>query len=148
MHYRLIPAVNHDQPWLEDLRRVVYQELFVATWGEWDEARHQRHWAACWQRGGICTIEVDGMRVGMIQLVEQDDAMEVQEIQIHPAYQGRGVGTRVLLDVVDRAHGQHKTVSLSTGLQNHRAVRLYRRLGFEHVRQSETHYFMEAAPEA
>ena len=144
MPYRLIPATTEDGPWLEALRRAVYQDLFVATWGGWDEARHQRHWAACWERGGICTIEVDGTRVGMIQLVEQDDAVEVKEIQIHPAHQGGGIGTRVLRDVVDRAHAQHKKVSLSTGLRNHRAVKLYRRLGFVHVAQTETHYCMES----
>ena len=37
MQYRLIPAAPQDEAWLEALRRSVYQELFQATWGGWDE---------------------------------------------------------------------------------------------------------------
>ena len=99
-------------------------------------------------RAGICLIEVDGTRVGMIQLFDKDDSVEVKEIQVHPAHQGRGIGTSVLCDVVARAHARRKKVFLSTGIQNRRAVKLYRRLGFVHVAQNETHFCMEFDPEA
>ena len=71
-------------------------ELFFATWGRWDEGRHLRHCAECWERGGIFCIQVDGVRVGMIQLFDQPDAIEVGEIQIQPSHQGRGIGTRLM----------------------------------------------------
>ncbi len=148
MPYRLVPATEKDRPWLEELRRAVYQDLFVATWGGWDEARHRRHFATCWERGDICAVEMDGIRVGMIQVFEHTDAVEVGEIQVHPSYQGRGIGTRLLQDTLARAHAQRKKVSLSTGLQNRRAFKLYQRLGFVHVAQTETHYHMESEPEA
>jgi ribosomal protein S18 acetylase RimI-like enzyme len=120
----------------------VYQELFVATWGAWDEARHLRHCAECWARGEIFVVEVDDVRVGMIQVFEQSDRLEVGEIQIDPAYQGRGIGTRLLRDTIARAHAEHKNVTLSVGLKNRRAFALYERLGFRLVRQTETHHFM------
>ncbi len=145
--YRLVPITAEDRPWLEELRRVVYHDLFVATWGSWDEDRHVRHFNECWERGDISAIELDGVRVGMIQLFEQPDAIELREIQIHPSYQNRGIGTLLLRDTVSRAHSHHKKVSLSTGLQNHSAVRLYERLGFVHVAQTETHYHMRSEPE-
>jgi ribosomal protein S18 acetylase RimI-like enzyme len=144
--YQLIPAAPEDQVWLEQLRRAVYHELFVATWGGWDEARHMRHCAECWERGGIFCIEVDGVRVGMIQLFDQPDAIEVGEIQVQPAYQGRGIGTRLLSDIIRRAHARGKKVSLSTGLQNHRAYQLYQRLGFRQVAQTDTHNHMACEP--
>lgn len=84
MQYRLIPATEADKPWLDELRRAVSQNLFVATWGGWDEARHLRHCAECWQGGNIYTVELNGLRVGMIQLFEHSDALEVGEIQIQP----------------------------------------------------------------
>jgi ribosomal protein S18 acetylase RimI-like enzyme len=143
MHYQLVPTTPKDQPWLEELRRAVYQDLFVATWGSWDEARHLRHCTECWNRGEIYAIELEVFRVGMIQLFEHADSLEVGEIQIQPSYQGRGIGTRLLRDTIARAHAQGKTVSLSTGLQNHRAIELYRRLGFRCVEPTETHYRME-----
>jgi ribosomal protein S18 acetylase RimI-like enzyme len=148
MDYRLIPTTSEDQPWLEQLRRAVYQELFLATWGGWDEARHLRHCADCWERGEIYVIEADGIRVGMIQLFERDDAVEVGEIQIKPLYQGQGIGTRILRDTIARAHAERRKVILSTGLKNRRAFELYRRLGFRHVAQTETHDHLECELES
>ena len=147
MDYRLIPTTAKDERWLEQLRRAVSQDLFVATWGGWDEARHLRHCAECWERGEINVIEVDGVRTGMIQLLEDADAVEVGEIQIQPAYQGRGIGTRVLLDTIARAHARRKKVCLSTGLKNRRAFELYQRLGFRRIAQTDTHDHMECEPQ-
>ena len=147
MDYRLIPTTAEDREWLEQLRRAATQDLFVATWGGWDEARHLRHCAECWESGEIYLIEVDGLRLGMIQLFEREHAVEVGEIQIQPAYQGRGIGTRVLRDTIAQAHAQHKKVVLSTGLKNRRAFELYQRLGFRHVAQTDTHDHMECEQE-
>ena len=70
---------------LERLRRDVYQELYMATFGSWDEGRHVRQFGECLIRGGISIIEVYRVRVGMIQLFDQPDAVE-GEIQIQPSY--------------------------------------------------------------
>jgi ribosomal protein S18 acetylase RimI-like enzyme len=146
MRYRLIPTRSEDEAWLEKLSRAAYRDLFVATWGGWDEDRHQRHFAACLECGEICAIEIDDARVGMVQLFEHTDAIEIGEIQIEPEYQGRGIGTQVLRDTLAQAHAQRKKVILRTGLKNIRAIELYRRLGFERVIQTETHEHMECKP--
>lgn len=147
MHYRLISTLPSDETWLEDLRRRVYQELFRATWGGWDETRHRRHFSDCIRRGQISIVEVDGVRVGMVQLFDDAEAVEVGEIQIHPEHQSRGVGTRVLTDIIAEAHRRRKPVRLRVGLKNDGAFRLYERLGFRQVAQSETHKHMECRPD-
>lgn len=142
----ITPAAGADLPWLEALRREVYADLFTATWGAWDEARHQRHWAACLDRGQLHVVSLSGDRVGMLQIFERGDAVEVGEIQIAPAHQGQGLGTRLLRDLLARAHAQGKRVHLSTGLKNQRAIRLYERLGFRHLEPTATHARLEARP--
>lgn len=84
----------------------------------------------------------------MIQLIEHGDALEVSEIQIQPSHQRQGIGSQLLRDTLKKAHAQNKKVILSTGLQNEGAVRLYERLGFQRVDQSETHIHMESNPQA
>ena len=143
MSYRLIPAVVEDQSWLEQLRRAVYRDLFFATWGHWDETRHLRHCSECWKDGGILCVEVDGQRIGMIQLFDHPTSIEIGEIQIAPPHQGRGIGTALLRHTVSGAHAKGKKVSLSTGLKNQRAIALYERLGFQHVGKTDTHELME-----
>ena len=147
MNYQLIAASTEDEAWLENLRRNVYRELFDATWGGWDEDRHKRHFSECIARGHIFIIEVDRTRVGMIQLFEEANTLEVGEIQIQPAAQNRGVGTAVLKDVIARAHEGRKSVRLSVGLKNERAYRLYERLGFHRVNRTETHNHMVCEPD-
>jgi ribosomal protein S18 acetylase RimI-like enzyme len=146
VRYELVPAVAEDRQWLEQLRRSVYQDLFFATWGSWDEARHLRHCDECWVRGSIYAVEIEGVRVGMMQLFELPDTVEVGEIQIAPEHQNNGIGTRLLRDAISRAHTERKKVVLSTGLQNRRAFQLYLRLGFSHTGQSDTHNLLEYAP--
>jgi ribosomal protein S18 acetylase RimI-like enzyme len=146
MHYKLVPAVADDREWLEQLRRSVYRDLFFATWGSWDEARHLRHCDECWAAGSIYAIELEGSRVGMVQLFDLPDAVEVGEIQIAPEHQNKGIGTHVLRETVARAHVEGRKVVLSTGLQNRRAFELYLRLGFHHAGRTDTHNLLEYPP--
>jgi ribosomal protein S18 acetylase RimI-like enzyme len=146
MTYQLVPALMEDQAWLERLRRDVYLELFVATFGSWDEVRHARQFSECLTRGGISIIKIDGMRVGMIQVFDQPDAVEVGEIQIQPSHQNQGIGNRVLTDAIARGHKQGKKILLSVALKNERAYRLYQRLGFQKVAHNDTHNLMSCDP--
>lgn len=139
MQYGLRAARDSDRVWLEGLRRAVYEDLFRATWGGWDDARHQRQFADSWHRGGIQLVTVEDRPVGMIQLFESEGQIEVGELQIRPEHQGGGIGTRLLSDVIDRAGRQGREVVLSTGVKNLGAARLFRRLGFEETQRSDTH---------
>lgn len=138
----LIPALPNHRAWLERLRRDVYHELFNATFGGWDEVRHVRQFTECWERGCISIITVDGMPVGMIQLFEKIDVVEIGEIQIEPSRQSQGIGTRILKDAIAQARKQRKQVTLSVGLKNERALQLYQQLGFRKVAQSKTHHYL------
>jgi ribosomal protein S18 acetylase RimI-like enzyme len=146
MTYQLVAALMEDQAWLERLRRDVYLELFVSTFGGWDEVRHARQFSECLSRGAISIIKIDDMRVGMIQVFDQPDGVEVGEIQIQPSHQNRGIGTRVLTDAITRGHQQGKKILLSVALKNERAYRLYQRLGFQKVAHNDTHNLMSCDP--
>jgi ribosomal protein S18 acetylase RimI-like enzyme len=140
--YRVRGATTADEGWLEQLRRKAYAELFDPTWGGWDEARHARQFSASLERGGISIIEVGGEPVGMLQLFDDGDALEIGEIQVLPDHQNRRVGTSVLRDLMSRARAEGRDVCLRVGLQNHKAIRLYERLGFVGVERSDTHLHM------
>ena len=148
MLYSLNFATEADHTWLDELRRAAYEPLFHATWGGWDEDRHQRHFAATLERGQIQRIEVDGQPVGMLQLYEADDGIEIGEIQLLPTHQSKGLGTKVLVDIMVRAKHQGRDVILSTGLMNTGAQRLYKRLGFVVTERTDTHVHMRCSAHA
>ena len=118
----------------------------MATFGDWDEERHKRHCDECWQQGGVFLVIVGGSRVGMIQLFERKDAIEIGEIQIHPSHQNQRIGTQLLEDVMAKAHQHGKSVVLSVALKNERAYRLYERLGFHCTGRNDTHHHMQRLP--
>jgi ribosomal protein S18 acetylase RimI-like enzyme len=54
-----------------------------------------------------------------------------------PTYRGRGIGTRLLVHLLDAAKDLYPAVSLSVRTDNP-VIHLYRRLGFQEVAGSET----------
>ena len=145
MSFSLRSAKESDLEWIEEVRRAAYLDLFVATWGGWDEEKHKRHFAAFLEAGPVSIIEASGRDIGVLQLAESVERLEVEEIQILPGYQNQGFGGKVLEAVIEQARSSGKDVYLSLGLKNESAYRLYKRLGFEEYKaRSETHIFMRA----
>ncbi len=142
IEYRLIDATAADEAWLDALRRRAYADLFVATWGGWDEARHRRHFSASVARGHISIVEWEGVRVGMIQRFHHVDHVEVAEVQIDPDHQRRGIGTSLLERVISEATARGLEVRLRVGRANRGAIALYERLGFAAEQVTSTHCHM------
>jgi ribosomal protein S18 acetylase RimI-like enzyme len=57
-----------------------------------------------------------------------DDVLEIAEVHVHPDYQARGIGRRMMLTLTDRR--SERTAVLSTRDAPTPARRLYRSLGF------------------
>lgn len=142
MEYFLRNSESKDRAWLESLRREAYRQLFDFTWGGWDEERHQRHFSAFLEGEHIQIIEVSNSPVGVLQIFESADEIEIGEIQILPSFQRKGLGKKVLNDVIMGAKNCSKNVILSTGLKNSGAFELYKKLGFKEIKRTETHIHM------
>lgn len=142
MDYVLRIAAVDDYSWLEELRRQAYRDLFFATWGAWDEARHKRHFSNFLTQGNILIVRSEQANVGIIQMSESPDRFTIEEIQILPLYQGKGLGTKLIQDAIAKAQRLNKDVYLSLGLHNKKAYRLYSRLGFQEYKKTETHFYM------
>jgi ribosomal protein S18 acetylase RimI-like enzyme len=71
-----------------------------------------------------------------------DDRTPELSIAITPEHRGKGVGTRLLCALFERARDLHEAVSLSVSVENP-AIRLYQRLGFEIVGQQGSSLIMK-----
>lgn len=65
-----------------------------------------------------------------------DDSIPELAIAVLPAYQGQGIGTQLLTSVLNIAQTVYPAISLSVRDDNP-AIRLYQRIGFAKVEQSE-----------
>ena len=72
------------------------------------------------------------------------DRLEIDDLYLAPAFQGKGIGTAVLRQMVAQAMQENKTPYLYVFIRNEGAVRLYRRLGFAVVQEiPNSRYIME-----
>jgi len=109
-----------------------------------DEARNRRFWSG-WMRAGDVGIvaEDDQIRIGAAWIHSlageelspiDDPEVPVLAIGVERDYRGRGVGGLLMDALIAEARVKGvRAISLTTGLFNDAAVRLYRRRGFEEV---------------
>jgi len=143
--YTLRQATGDDFAFLYDLHRTTIREAVEATWG-WDEAFQRRRFREHFDPTGSQIIVVAGRDVGVLQVEQWGDEIFLGLIEIAISHQGRGLGTRVIKDVLALAHAENRPVSLHVLKTNPRARRLYRRLGFVVDEEREERLVMRADP--
>ena len=143
--YRLRPATDDDFAFLYDLHRRTIREAVEATWG-WDEAYQRRRFREHFDPAESQIVVVAGRDVGVLQVEDRGTDVSLGLIEIAPSYQGQGLGTRIIKDVLALAHGERRPVSLHVLKTNSRARRLYERLGFVLDEEREERLVMRADP--
>lgn len=86
-------------------------------------------------------------RIGCLSLKKSIDHTFINEIQILPGFQGRGIGTEILRGILSSADSAGTTVTLEVLKSNSRARTLYERLGFTFVDDNATHIALKWVPE-
>jgi ribosomal protein S18 acetylase RimI-like enzyme len=104
--------------------------VIEATWG-WNEQWQRQDFERRFGTYDVSVIELGGQACGALVLEWLSDSLYIHEVQLMPAYQGRGVGTIVVRLVIEKAAQHGLPVMLSVVPANPRARRLYERLGFE-----------------
>ena len=141
MQYSLRQVTDSDYDYLYQLKVSCLKEYITATWG-WDEAFQKEHFARHFNPNNSQIIVVDGVDVGELSVQDRVDELILSRILIQPAYQGRGLGTTIIRDLQKEARTREVPLTLQV-LKVNPAHKLYKRLGFQIVEASETHYLME-----
>lgn len=92
----------------------------------WDPARFEASWASFDNR----VIESQGVAVGVLRLYALPDALEIRDLQLLPAHQGRGLGSWAVAQAFQRAVELGKPELRLRVFPENPARRLYDRLGF------------------
>lgn len=90
-------------------------------------------------------ILCDGVPCGYIFSEETDDLITFHELVILPEFQGRGIGTKILNEKIEKAKIKKIPARLQV-LKANKAIDLYQRLGAETIGETETHLKMEFDP--
>jgi GNAT superfamily N-acetyltransferase len=85
--------------------------------------------------------------IGSIRAEERDNTCFIGRIFVHPDYQNRGIGTR-LMHSVEKRYAHLSRFELFTGFKDKKNIRLYKKLGYSIFKETKRHdgiifYFME-----
>jgi ribosomal protein S18 acetylase RimI-like enzyme len=136
----LRPANEKDADFLWELHSVVLKPYVAATWG-WDEEFQYRYFNEHFNPNRNQIIRYMGSEVGVMSIEETAHGYVLSTIEIMPQYQGLGIGTALIRDLLEKAATRGLPVSLRV-LKVNPACQLYLRLGFLVVGETETHYWM------
>ncbi|GAB3656332.1 GNAT family N-acetyltransferase [Glycomyces tarimensis] len=128
----LRPATSADGDYCFELHKAAMGAYVTAIWG-WDEELQRDYHARAFTPGRWQIITVDGMNAGMLAVEHRDTEIYLGRISIHPDYQGRGIGSRLIADLMRQAREQGRDLVLDVLVVNQRAQALYRRLGLHEV---------------
>ena len=113
----------------------------AAIWG-WEEEKQRELFAAYWEKAAprLFILLLDGVPVGFLDGEVRGERYELGNLCLLPKHRGKGLGTRALEGVLDRA--PRGGVGLQV-FKNNPARRLYERLGFRVTGETDHHYQME-----
>jgi ribosomal protein S18 acetylase RimI-like enzyme len=134
-------ATEKDLDILLDVRRQALRAYVPEMWGRSDETRRHIYLVDCLDAAVIQIIQGDGVGIGMLAVEERADEYFIENVVLLPAYQNRGIGTRLVSDVLREAREKGLPVRLEV-LKVNPAYRLYERLGFMVTEETSTHFVM------
>lgn len=134
-----------DRPFVKqvyfDTQRWLIEKLFGWRGDEIEEAKFDESY----DQRNTYIVQLAGEDVGWVTVLREPDRVEVDSIYLAAAQQGQGYGTVLMERIIAEADAEGKPVTLSTAKINP-ARRLYERLGFTAVNQSEFKVYMRREP--
>lgn len=125
----LCQSQNFDVETIANLRATVLRNDLTRL-GRFDEEKVRQRFRDAFDSFHTWIIEVDSSFAGCIAFKPTHDGYLLEHFYIHPNYQGRGIGSYVLKQLLERNVVIGKRVSLNV-LQGSSARRLYERFGFK-----------------
>ncbi len=135
------PSTVGDRERLFEIHHAALGPYVEQIWG-WDHARQAKMFADRFGAAGLQVVLIGATIAGFYSVIENAEAITLSTIEIDPAYQGQGVGSRIVSDLIHRAEASRRRVRLQVFKINHRARALYRRLNFIEVSETEFHVQM------
>lgn len=145
--YNMRPYIDNDfynyKEFVYQVKKNAYKKYVEEIWGTWDEEVQRELYEKFINhvQDDAWIIQLNGKDIGFYNgETLEDGSYEIGNICIIPEYQGRGIGTQVLKDIMKL----HKNQNLHIQYFKQNPVgKLYKRLGFVPDYEKEYHYVMK-----
>ena len=123
-------------PWSEPEK-----EAFLRLQFEAQDRHYQEHFPAA----AFQIIELDARPIGRLYVDRRADEIRLIDIALLPEFRGAGIGTALLMELIDEAAAASKPLRIHVERFNP-ALRLYQRLGFRPLEEHGVYLLMEYRP--
>jgi ribosomal protein S18 acetylase RimI-like enzyme len=123
------------------LFRAAFHAHIQEIWG-WDESWQRSNFEEEFASAETSVIEDGGRIIGYFQILNEDDRIYLLDLVISAELQGRGIGSGVIKALQQLASARNVPLQLAVFRTNPQAQRLYKRLGFVQVGETEVHVKM------
>jgi ribosomal protein S18 acetylase RimI-like enzyme len=123
------PVTDADVDFIFALRESAYRERVEALFGPWLESQQREFLAKDMEETPYQIVLDDGVAVGAIAVAHHADHDFLDDIMIAAEHRDRGIGTRVMRELMTEARARGVPLRLSV-LDGNRVRALYERLGF------------------
>ena len=144
--YNMRPYIDneyHDyKEFVYQTKKNAYKQYVEANWGPWNEDDQRRYFEHFIETvaDDAWIIQMNGKDIGFYNgLTLEEGSYEIGNICIIPEYQGKGIGTQVLKDIMELHKGQDLHIQY---FKQNPIGKLYERLGFQPNGETEFHYQM------
>jgi ribosomal protein S18 acetylase RimI-like enzyme len=128
----LRPATPADSEFCYQLHKAAMGGYVAAIWG-WDEQVQRGFHDRAFNPGRWQIITAGRADIGMLDVEYRPAEIYLARIEVHPRYQGHGIGARLISALIDEAAQKGQDLVLEVLTVNHRAQALYQRLGMTEV---------------
>ncbi|MEQ3513991.1 N-acetyltransferase [Pseudoalteromonas sp. BZB3] len=141
MDYTFRKAEESDFDYLLQLRRLTMDDYLLKNGLDISDKEHTFRIKYNFDDAKI--ILVDGVEAGLFKAsyTAQNSQWYIYQIQIHPDYQGLGIGRKLIINLCEQALKDNSSVGLSV-LKSNPAKRLYDRLGFTVIDSNSSEFEM------
>ena len=144
--YNMRPYIDneyHDyKEFVYQTKKNAYKQYVEANWGPWNEEDQRKYYEKFISTVAedAWIIQMNGKDIGFYNgMTLEDGSYEIGNICIIPEYQGKGIGTQVLKDIMELHKGQDLHIQY---FKQNPVGKLYERLGFQSNGETEFHYQM------
>jgi ribosomal protein S18 acetylase RimI-like enzyme len=142
LQVNLRPATEQDYAFAERLYVETMRPL-LRNLEAWDEVDVLGRFRGSFDVAQVQIIRVDGTDVGFMQTSETEAEINLDQIHLKKGYRSRGIGSRLIGDLLCTAAARNKDLSLAV-VHGNRALALYQHLGFQIVGKDATKLYMRA----
>lgn len=139
--YNLRPAKEADFDFVKNIHHQTLRDYVEPIWG-WDEKFQDDQVKKRFIPERFQIVTQGAKDIGILVVEHNEREFFITSISITPRLQSRGIGRKIICDIVTRAKAEGKCTSLQVLKTNKPARKLYERLGFHVLAESEYHFQM------